>query len=118
MKPDSGGIDRQLIGINKQFSSGTIINKGSLDFALSAAFRSKDWQEQLAFVVRALLCDHVFEDGNKRTAIAYTMAVLEGFKCRYDMFKIDRLVLKIAKSNMTDIKKIRRMIENAATKNF
>lgn len=111
-------VQNQVIGINRQFSSGTIVNPGSLDFALSAVLRSKDWQEQLAYIVRALVCDHVFEDGNKRTAVAYIMAVLESFKCRYDPFKIDQLVLKIAKNNISDIKKIRGMIENASAKNL
>ncbi len=111
-------VRNQVIDVNKQFSNGTVVNQGSLDFALSAVLRSKDWREQLAYIVRALLCDHVFEDGNKRTAVAYTMAVLESFKCRYDPFKIDRLVLKIAKNNVSDIRKIRRMIENASAKNL
>jgi fido (protein-threonine AMPylation protein) len=111
-------VTREITEINKKFSSGVVINKGSLDFALSAVFRSKDWQEQLAFVVRALLCDHIFEDGNKRTAAAYLIAVLEHLKYRFDPFKIDQLVLNIAKNNITDIKKIRRMIGNASARNI
>ncbi len=107
-----------VIDVNRQFSSGTVINRGSLDFALSAVLRRKDWREQLSYVVRALLCDNVFEDGNKRTAAAYIMAVLESFKRRYDSFKIDRLVLKIAKNNISDVKKIKRMIEHASAKNL
>jgi len=115
---DKNSVATQLTKLNKKFASGLIVNKGSLDFALSAVFKSKDWHEQLAYVVRAMLCDHVFEDGNKRTAAAYITAVLVNFKFRYDPFKIDQLVLKIAKNNTTDIKKIRRMIEHASTKNL
>lgn len=118
MKLDLNHISQQLIGINKKFGSGIVVNKGSLEFALGAAHRGKDWHEQLAFVVRALLCDHVFEDGNKRTVAAYVMAILEDFKYRYDPFKIDQLVLKVAKNNISDIKKIRRMIANASAKNI
>ena len=118
MKYEISNIVAELVEINKKFSSGTVVNNGSLDFALSAAFKGKDWQEQLAFIIRALLCDHVFEDGNKRTAAAYVMAILENFKYRYDPFKIDQLVLKVAKNNVSDIKKIRRMIANASTKNI
>lgn len=118
MKYEIRDVTAELLDVNRKFSSGAMVNKGSLDFALSAAFKGKDWQEQVAYVVRALLCDHVFEDGNKRTAAAYVMAVLENFKYRYDPFKIDQLVLKVAKNNISDIKKIRRMIANAAARNI
>lgn len=118
MKYEIRNIVAALVEINKKFSSGAVVNNGSLDFALSAAFKGEDWQEQLAFVIRALLCDHIFEDGNKRTAAAYIMAVLESLRYRYDPFKIDRLVIKITKNNITGIKKVRRMIENASAKNF
>lgn len=118
MKTEIAKVTKQLIEINKGFSTGVIVNKSSLEFAVSAAYKSKDWLEQLAFVVRAVLCDHVFADGNKRIAAAYMMAVLEDFKYKYDPFRIDRLVLKIAKNNIASIKTIRRMIENASSKNF
>ncbi len=118
MKVEIKEVTRQLTAINKEFSTGAIVNKSSLEFAVSAAYKSKDWQEQLAFVVRAILCDHIFVDGNKRTAATYIMAALEDLKYRYDTFKIDRLVLKIAKNNITGVKTIRRMIENASSKNL
>lgn len=118
MKDEIKEIRLELVEINKKFGSGAVVNGGSLDFAISAAHKGKDWQEQLAFVVRALLCDHVFEDGNKRTAAAYIMAVLESLKFKYDPFKIDRLVLKIAKNNVSKVEKIKRMIEHASAKNI
>ena len=118
MNLENERIIQKLVQVNKNFSNGAIMNKSSLEFAISSAYKSKDWQEELTFVVRALLCDHIFMDGNKRTAAAYIIAVLEEFKCKYDPFKIDRLVLKIVKMNITNVKTIRRMIENASTKNF
>ncbi len=118
MKFEIEKVIRQLTAISKEFSTGAIVNKSSLEFAISAAYKSKDWQEQLAFVVRAMLCDHIFIDGNKRTAAAYIIATFEDLKYRYEPFKIDRLVLKIAKNNITSVKTIRRMIENAPSKNF
>ncbi len=118
MKLETEDVVQKLCRINKNFSNGTIVNKSSLEFAISAAYKSKDWMEQMAYVIRAILCDHVFADGNKRTAANYVMAALEDFKYKYDPFKIDRLVLKIAKNNITKVGTIRRMIENAASKNF
>ncbi len=52
------------------------------------------------------------EDGNKRTAVAYLSALLEEYKIPYDRYKIDKLVLAIAKDTKS-IDKIRRMIKNA-----
>lgn len=118
MNLNLGQISSEIVEINKKFANGVIVNKGSLEFALSATLNSKDWHEQLAYVIRALLCDHIFEDGNKRTAVAYLIAVLETFKYRYDSFKIDRLALKIAKNNISNIQTIRRMIEHASAKNI
>ena len=74
--------------------------------------QSKNWAEQLAFIVRAIVNDHVFSDGNKRTAAAYAMSVLEAQKLQYDAYKVDRMVLSIAQNRITDTGSIRRMIKN------
>ncbi|MBI2145591.1 Fic family protein [Candidatus Woesearchaeota archaeon] len=102
----------ELTSLNKKFSEGKVINKPSLEFAESAAKRTKNWQKQAAFVIRAIVADRPFEDGNKRTAAAYLSGLLEEYKIPYDPFKIDKLVLTIAKDTKS-IEKIRRMIKNA-----
>ncbi|MBI2144267.1 Fic family protein [Candidatus Woesearchaeota archaeon] len=105
-------ITNELVKINKRFSSGNVINKSSLEFAESALTRTKNWQEQAAYIVRAIVTDHPFEDGNKRTAAAYLAGLLETYKIPYDPFKIDKLVLMLAKETKS-IDKTRRMIKNA-----
>src|SRR3989338_10812123 len=102
----------ELTAINKEFSSGRIMNKSSLEFAESAIKRTKNWQEQAAYIIRAIVTDHPFEDGNKRTAAAYLTGLMETYKIPYDPFKIDKLVLTVAK-DAKSIDKIRRMIKNA-----
>ena len=102
-----------LIEINKQFDKGNIMNRGSLDFALSLSKNTKDWIKQLAYVVRAILIDHVFEEGNKRTASALIVSVMEIHKLEYDPMKVDEIIIGILKKNITNINKIRRMIKNA-----
>ena len=102
----------ELAKINKRFSSGRIISKASMEFAESALKRTKNWHEQAAYIVRAIVVDHPFEDGNKRTATAYLIGLLETYKIPYDPFKIDKLVLTLAKGTKS-IDKIRRMIKNA-----
>lgn len=105
-------IVEELVKINKRFSNGSVINKSSLEFAESALKKTKNWQEQAAYIVRAIVADHPFEDGNKRTAAAYLSGLLETLKVPYDPFKVDKLVLALAKDTKS-IDKIRRMIKNA-----
>ena len=99
--------------LNRKFDKGTLVNRGSLEFAISACKKTKNWQEQLAFILRALINDYVFADGNKRTATAYIMAVLEKQKLAYDVYKIDTMAVSIAKNRLTSIARIRRLIQNA-----
>ncbi|MBI3051872.1 Fic family protein [Candidatus Woesearchaeota archaeon] len=102
-----------FIEINRQFDKGTLMNKGSLEFAVSAAEGSKNWQEQLALIVRAIVNDHVFADGNKRTAAAFIMSVFESRKLAYDSYKVDRAVVSIARRRIANTYIIRRMMQNA-----
>lgn len=105
-------IIEELAWVNKRFSNGRVINKLSLEFAESAMRKTKNWQEQAAYVIRAIVVDHAFEDGNKRTASAYLAGFLETYKIPYDPFKIDKIVLTLARGTKS-IGKIRRMIRNA-----
>ena len=103
---------KELVQINQKFASGKVINKSSIEFAESALKRTKNWQEQAAYIIRAVAVDHPFEDGNKRTAAAYIAGLCRAYKVPYDPFKIDKMVLALAKGNKS-IDKIRRMIKNA-----
>lgn len=101
-----------VVNLNKRFESGKLINPGSLEFALSTQEKSQNWLDHLAHLVRAVLIDHPFEDGNKRTAAALIVAYLEAYNQPYDENKISQLVVKIIKQNTIGIKKIRRLIQN------
>jgi len=102
-----------IVGINKEFDNGILVNKSSLDFALSYAKHSKDWLKQLSLLVRSISLDHVFEEGNKRTASALIMGMLEEKKLAYDPQKVDALIIEIILKNIRDTEKIRRLIRNA-----
>ena len=102
-----------VVNVNKEFDKGMLVNKSSLDFALSYAKHSKDWLKQLALVVRSISLDHVFEEGNKRTASALIMGIFEEKKLAYDSHKVDELIINIITKNIRDIEKIRRLIRNA-----
>ncbi len=104
---------KDIISFNKEFDNGTIINEASLDFALSYAKKTENWTKALAFLVRAILLDHVFEEGNKRTAalLLKSYAEYEGYKTYDD--KVVLLVKDIILKNIKSIAKIEDMIKDA-----
>ncbi len=102
-----------VVEINKLFDKGKIVNEGSLDFAISSTKKSKDWITQLAYFLRAIIVDHVFEEGNKRTAAALFIVYCEANKKAYDIYKIDIIIRDLIQKNISDLIKIRRMIKNA-----
>ena len=102
-----------VIAVNKKFANGNIVNNSSLGFALSMTKTTKDWIKQLAFLVRAIVIDHVFEEGNKRTASSLVIAYIETHKLGYDPKGVDDMIVKILKKNVSSITKIRRMIKDA-----
>lgn len=104
---------KDLISINRQFSSGHIRNESSLDFVLKQTYRSNYWFKTMCLLARTILIDHVFEDGNKRTAAAVIMAYLDMNSYHYNPDSISRAVLRIAKSSIRDTNKIGRIIKNA-----
>ena len=103
---------KDLINANRKFHTGKIANESSLDFALANARKTKDWLKAAAFLVRAILIDHAFEDGNKRTAAAVIMAYLEMNNFHYNPDRVSRIVIQMLKKNITDGRKIERMIQN------
>jgi hypothetical protein len=103
---------KTLREINKQFATGNLKNKSSLEFALDLTRKYKNWKKQLAILLRAILVDHIFDDGNKRTAAFLIANEFNKHKVEVDEDRIVRLVIKVAKHNITDVDKIRRLIEN------
>ncbi|MEK6841438.1 MAG: hypothetical protein AABW57_01275 [Nanoarchaeota archaeon] len=103
---------KALIELNKEFDVGKVMNEGSLDFAISNANATKDWIKQLAYLIRAILIDHAFSEGNKRSSSALIIGALEEKKLGYDPYKIDNLIINIVQSSITNINQIRRMIKD------
>ena len=67
----------------------------------------------MAYLVRAVAVDHVFEDGNKRTSALIILAISDMHGLEMDKRKVDELVVTLAKKSMKDITKIERLIKNA-----
>ena len=103
---------KDLIAINQEFHNGKIANESSLEFVLSQTYRSTYWFKTMCLLVRAILIDHIFEDGNKRTAGAVIMAYLDSNGILYNPDHIPKTVLIITKSNQTNINQIGRLLRN------
>lgn len=104
---------KDIIALNQEFDEGNVVNEASLDFALSYAKRTENWTKALAFLTRAILLDHVFEEGNKRTAalLIKSYVTYEGHETVDD--KIIKMIKEIIVKKVTSIQKIEDMIKNA-----
>lgn len=104
---------KDIIALNQEFDEGKLHNEASLDFAISYAKKTENWTKALAYLVRAILIDHVFEEGNKRTAalLIKTYAKFEGHETYDD--RILKMVKNLLLKNTTDIVKIEGMIKDA-----
>jgi len=102
---------KDFIRINQEIGeSGEIRDDSSLKFALSIGKNKKSWLFSLCYLVRSLLVDHPFVDGNKRTAYLLCTLFFEEYKYQYDDEKIVKNIHSIAKKSTIDINKISRMM--------
>src|SRR3989344_9403305 len=104
---------KDIIAVNQKFDKGQIVNGSSLEYAIYHANKTKSWIRACAALVRAVLIDHVFEEGNKRTAAAIIAGFFEEKNIAYNPEEVSRLVIKILKNNITNINNIEREIKNA-----
>lgn len=104
---------KDIIEINKDHHTGKLSNESSLDFAVSQVYRSKNWLKTTAILARAILIDHVFEDGNKRTAAGVIAGIMEMNNMNYNPEKVTQIVVRITKENITSIKQIEKVIMHA-----
>jgi len=103
----------ELIRINKGFG-GNLRNDASLDFALDRQNDNKlgDYKK-LAYLFRAILVDHPFTDGNKRTAAYISLKFAEENSKQVDRDLLLHHILSIAKDNTTNIRNIEWRLKNA-----
>ena len=102
-----------LLRINEGFG-GNIRTDSSLDFAIHMQDKKKigDYKK-LAYLLRAILVDHPFSDGNKRTAMYLSLAFAEEYNKIVDRELLLHHIVSIAKQNLTEIKNIEQRIKNA-----
>ena len=103
----------ELIRINHGFG-GNLRSDSSLDFAFSKIEDSKigDYK-QLAYLLRAILVDHPFSDGNKRTAMFLVFAFAKEKRKQVDRDLLIHHITSIAKNNIQEIRNIEWRLKNA-----
>jgi len=105
---------KDIIRINQEIGeTGEFNNESSIDFCLGIIEKSKkSWLFELSYLTRSILVDHVFRDGNKRTALMLLVLYYEHNNVEYDKTRLLMLVHTIARKNITNINRIMRMINN------
>ena len=108
-------IDKEdLLRINHGFG-GDLRSDSSIDFAIDKQKEAKIGEyKKLAYLWRAILVDHPFSDGNKRTAVFLGFNFAE--QTKKQVIERELLVhhaVSIAKNNITDINIIERRLKNA-----
>jgi len=95
-----------LLRINHGFG-GNLRSDSSIDFAIEMQENKKlgDYKK-LAYLWRAILVDHPFSDGNKRTATFFALKFAEENKKQIDRELIVHHALSIATKNINDIRQI------------
>ena len=99
--------------INKGFG-GNLRSDSSLDYAIDMQENKRlGIYKKLAYLFRAILVDHPFSDGNKRTAMYLALKFAEQSKKQVDRELLLHHIVSIAKYNETNIRNIEWRIKNA-----
>ena len=103
----------ELLRINKGFG-GNLRSDSSLDFAFDRIQSKKlGIYKKLAYLMRAILVDHPFSDGNKRTAAYTALSLAHDFDKQVDQELLTHHIISIAKQNIHNIKNIEYRLKNA-----
>ena len=103
----------ELLRINHGFG-GNLRSSSSLDFALDKLKDKKlGLYKKLAYLLRAILVDHPFSDGNKRTATYVVLSFITEFRKQVDLDLLLHHIISIAKRNIHNIRNIEQRLKNA-----
>ena len=100
---------KRIVSLNKKFG-GSLINKSNLDFAVSKANMEKNIYKRNAHILRGIIVNHPFLDGNKRTAVGTILKDFKQNKYSCDKKKLAKGIVNIAKQNQGDINIISRRL--------
>ena len=102
-----------FVEINEYFSDGKIGNIDVLNDTIWKINNSENWLDQLALLLKALVCENCFKDSNKETAVLMLITAFELHKIPNNQDKILNMILTLAKQHIVDLRRIKRMIIEA-----
>jgi len=95
-----------LLRINERFG-GTLRSSSSVDFAIEMQKNLKlSFYTKLAYLWRAILVDHPFTDGNKRTAVFLAYSFADENKKQVNRDLLVYQSISIAKNNIINVRQI------------
>ena len=101
-----------LLRINQGFG-GNLRSSSSLDYAIDLQENNKiGIYKKLAYLLRAILVDHPFSDGNKRTAMFLCLSFAEENNKQVNRDLLLEQIVSIAKNNIIEIRNIEQRIKN------
>lgn len=102
-----------LLRVNKGFG-GNLRSDSSIDFVFDKIEDKKlGVYKKLAYLMRAILVDHPFSDGNKRTATFVCLAFASKYNKEVDRELLLHHIVSIAKKNIHEIRNIEWRLKNA-----
>ena len=102
-----------IVRIGEAFN-GNIRNHSSLDFALEMQNNNKLGEyKKLAYLMRAILVDHPFNDGKKKTAMFVAFVFANEYNKKVDEELLKHHILSIASKNIIEIRAIEERLKNA-----
>lgn len=102
-----------LLRINKGFG-GNLRSDSSLDFAFNRLESKKlGFYKKLSYLMRAILVDHPFSDGNKRTAAFVAIGFAQEKNKQIDRELLLHHIISISKKNIHEIRNIEWRMKNA-----
>ena len=101
-----------LLRINKGFG-GNLRSDSSLDYAIDIQTNNKLGEyKKLAYLLRVILVDHPFSDGNKRTATFIVLNFAEQNKKQVERELLIQQIISIAKQNINNIRNIEQRLRS------
>jgi len=103
---------KDLLRINHGFG-GDLRSDSSIDFAIDMQDNNKlgDYKK-LAYLLRAILVDYPFSDGNKRTATFLVLNFAEQSNKQVNRELLIHHIISIAKHNIIEIRNIENRLKN------
>ena len=103
---------KELIAVNSGFG-GSLRNQASIEYALSKFDSARLGPfKKTAYLVRAILVDHPFTDGNKRTAAYVVLRLADGQRKAVDTDSLLHHLVSISKHNIHQINIIERRLRS------